>query len=275
MYYLSRILEYSARLPPSMRLPAHVVTLLKSVLKYSLGYSRYAYPDKLPAFLFSPVARPVGPPATKPPSFCDPFNFTNDRSIMVPVEDYWGSMSHKGYSPWRASGAGYVATDSLVPLGSIGQEIYGAGLAFEAALLAPTYGSATAANASDLKSTWQLTKRAVIMRPGGSEAIALWPKVSAAEWAKAKLTAQGGGATKVAAELAYNSSSGQGQVTLALPADAKDGLVELVLWLSLGVEGLEQRPLRVVITVARPPSLKADDGFALTFAPAAPLGEQA
>eukprot|EP01047_Picozoa_sp_COSAG01_P106085 COSAG01_NODE_35230_length_535_cov_0.465596_1_plen_137_part_10 len=59
---------------PSMKLPAHVVEILRTTLKYSLGQMRFAYPDRLPAFLFSPIARPAGPPGTVNGS--DPFNFS-------------------------------------------------------------------------------------------------------------------------------------------------------------------------------------------------------
>ena len=240
LHYLHRILQVSASLPDG--LPKHVVATVKTVIKYALGYSRFAYPDKLPAFALSPIARPAGPPGTKHGE--DFFNFTNDRSISVPVEDYWGSVSHVGSSPWTGDQP-YLPLDALIPLGSIGQEIYGAGMAFEAALLAPVYGSATAAHPADLNTTWQLTRRVLRMAAGSSTAVDIWPPVDAAAAAKGSVVVQGD--ALVHATMRYDAASGCAQVVVALGPGAKAGRLEAVLWASLGA--MPARPLRVVVEV--------------------------
>ena len=85
LYYLHRIIQLSDQLAPSMALPPYVISTLRTVIKFALGYSRFAYPDKLPAYVLSPIARPAGPPGTK--HGVDTFNFTNDGTVAVPVEE--------------------------------------------------------------------------------------------------------------------------------------------------------------------------------------------
>lgn len=245
LHYLHRVLQVSASLPAVAQLPPHTVTIVKSVIRFALGYSRYAYPDKFPAFILSPIARPAGPPGTK--GGVDPFNFTNDRSIAVPVEDYWGSVSHVGSSPWT-SDAPYHALNSLIPLGSIGQEIYGAGLAFEAALLAPIYGSVTAAHPEAFNTTWQLTRRVMSITAGSSGTVKIYPAIDSSAVAKGSVSVQGD--DNVTAQLVFNSSAGCAQIVMGVKKGATPGrLLEVVLWISTGVKGASMRPARVVVEV--------------------------
>ncbi len=245
LHYLHRILQVSASLATVAQLPSHTVRTVKSVIRFALGYSRYSYPDKFPAFILSPIARPAGPPGTK--DGVDPFNFTNDRTIAVPVEDYWGSVSHLGSSPWTGDQP-YHALNSLIPLGSIGQEIYGAGLAFEAALLAPVYGSMTAAHPEAFNATWQLTRRVMSIAAGSSDTVQIYPAIDSSAAAKGSVSVQGD--VHVTAQLAFNSSAGCAQIVVGVETGSKSGgLLEAVLWISTGVEGASIRPARVVVEV--------------------------
>ena len=82
---MHRILEVSAALPPSSQLPVHVTSstsILRSVIRFGLGYSRFAYGDRLPAFTLSPIARPAGPPGTNGSTGLDPFNFTVRLTLL-------------------------------------------------------------------------------------------------------------------------------------------------------------------------------------------------
>ena len=199
----------------------------------------------------------------------------NDFSVAVPIEDYWGSSSHGGYSPWSAPVDGvYKSYASLIPLGSIGQEgehhtllsrphlrglffihtiqnlvaVYGAGLAFEAALLAPVYGSATAARPADFNRTWQLTRRVLHIAAGSSSAVDIWPPVGAEAASKGSVTAQGDDLVRAA--MRFSAASGGAQVVVRLGAGAKAGqLLETVLWVDTGVDGVPVRPSRVLVVV--------------------------
>ena len=113
-----KLLVFSAGLTPEYQLAPHVVGTLELILPFALGQMRYAYPDKIPALMFHTTACPAGP------GTCSTFNFSNDRGVMVPVEDYWGASSHRGYSPFDDPAH---PNDAPITVGHIGQEIYGAG----------------------------------------------------------------------------------------------------------------------------------------------------
>ena len=82
LHNMHRILQVSAALPASSQLPVHVTSILRSVIRFGLGYSRFAYPDRLPAFTLSPIARPAGPPGTNGSTGLDPFNFTVRPALL-------------------------------------------------------------------------------------------------------------------------------------------------------------------------------------------------
>ena len=160
---------------------------------------------------------------------------------------YWGSVSHRGYSPWTGD-TNYKPLDSLIPFGSIGQEIYGAGLAFEAALLAPVYGSETPATPADFSTTWQLTRRVVSMSAGEHVDVDIYPAVNPSTWLQGRVAVQQQ-ATALKATLGFNQTTRRGYVSISVAASAT-GRVEAVLWLSPGGPGgPPMRPMRIVVNV--------------------------
>lgn len=82
----------------------------------------------------------------------------NNKSVMVPVEDL----------VWESHRAQRDEHGALPLVGQVGQEIYGAGLAFDMALLQPRYGAATsivAPTGEDGTATLQLFPRLLRCTP--------------------------------------------------------------------------------------------------------------
>ena len=270
--YLHGLLQLSDTLPPALQLPAHVVSVVRTIITHALSVMRHAYPDKLPSFVMARTACPGGPRS------CASFSFDNNADAMVPVEDYWGSGTHRGYSPWSPVGA--PPHDTAIPFGSIGQEIYGAGAAFDAAILAEVYGSVTTARgAAQLRSsgkaplarriggvrsdnarrfvdstddaigaTRQIHPSFLSVARGGVATFAVHPPLTAGVWASATvelMDATGGGGLR--ASLDYDATSGVGHVVVSVPSSTAPGLVETVVWLS-GLPG-GPRPSRLLLGV--------------------------
>lgn len=149
------------------------------------------------------------------------------------MEDYWGSSTHRGYSPWSPVGA--PPHDTTIPFGSIGQEIYGAGAAFDGALLAPLYITAAAASAprsrllsrssgSDSVSARNKVEGAVsnvaasvqqihppflAVAPGGLADFSVHPPFTAAEWASAMVEIETGkDGVGLGVSLEYDNNTG-------------------------------------------------------------------
>ena len=66
LWYLDKLLRLSATLRPELRLPAHAVEVVRTVLSYGLGNLRQAYPDKVPPVAWAATACPAGPGSCGP-----------------------------------------------------------------------------------------------------------------------------------------------------------------------------------------------------------------
>ena len=245
LHYLHEVLQTAAALPADMQ-PALPVDTIKAVIRFSLGQLRFAYPDKLPSVVLHPLACPAGP------GTCHTFNFTNDFSVAVPIEDYWGGSSHRGYSPFDHSTE--PPLDMIPTFGHIGQEIYGAGAAFDAAILSPIYGAISGCPPPTAANTLQLYPRVTApVKRGASATIRVFPPMSAAQWgdhATCELQSLGG---TLGAQCHFDHAAGAGVVQISTSADTPLGRNEVVVWLhglsDPSIASAGRRPSRIVVMV--------------------------
>ena len=130
--YLTECLELSKG-----HWPTEAVQLFSAVTKHASGVARSAYPDVLPAYALSGVGCPTvfmgNIDCMLHSTNASGNGWLNDRSVMVPVEDL----------VWESHRAEADQHGALPECGQVGQEIYGAGLAFDMALLQDDYGAAS------------------------------------------------------------------------------------------------------------------------------------
>ena len=248
LHYLHELLRTAAALPATMQpaLPIGVVDSIKTVIHFSLGQLRFAYPDKLPGMVLQPLACPAGPGS------CPRFNFSNDFSVAVPIEDYWGGSSHRGFSPFNQPTE--PALDMIPTLGHIGQEIYGAGAAFDAALLSPIYGSTSGCAPPTVANTLQLYPRVTTpVKRGASTTVHVYPPMSAAQWGNnvtCELQSLGGSLT---AQCHFDHDAGVGAIQISTSVCTPLGRNEVVIWIhgiaDPGIVDTGSRPSRIVVMV--------------------------
>jgi hypothetical protein len=120
-----------------MRLMCALPSDFSAVIKYASGVARSSYPDQIPAFAFSRIGCPTvfmgNIDCQLRANNASGNGWYNDPTVMVPVEDL----------VWESHRAQADEHGALPQVGQVGQEIYGAGLAPEMALLQRRYGSAT------------------------------------------------------------------------------------------------------------------------------------
>ena len=168
-------------------------------------------------------------------------------------QDYWGgTVSH------RAEGGELGALGVPLPYGSIGQELTGAGAAFNAAVLSNTYGSIASVGSSSNSSAavvaaqqLQLHPRLIHGSAGANVSFAIYPAMTQAQWANASLHIDG---PPVQSWLLIQrddatTQTAAGSVVVGVPAGAAAGsALELVVWL-LGTAEAVARPSRQVVVV--------------------------
>ncbi len=117
--------------------PTEAIQLFSAVTKHASGVARSAYPDILPDYALSKVGCPTvfmgNIDCTLHSINASGNGWLNDRTVMVPVEDL----------VWESHRAEADQHGALPQCGQVGQEIYGAGLAFDLALLQDEYGAAS------------------------------------------------------------------------------------------------------------------------------------
>lgn len=238
LWYLHQVLELSAALPASMRLPLHFTEMVRDALiPFGLGTLRAAYPDKIPSFVLSPLACPGGPGSCSsygnmsndgplltvlrrlhacPPSSrvgCSLYCITlqglsrcqskitgvihlhlcllffmmflhlslsllQDSLILLPAlvicSLSGGTVSHGSYGELGSLGL-------PLPFGGIGQELTGAGAAFNGELLARIYGSIESIHLVGMQAiaaTVQLHPRLASASPGSNVTFSVHPQLT-------------------------------------------------------------------------------------------------
>jgi hypothetical protein len=148
-----------------------------------------------------------------------------------------------------------------LPYGSIGQELTGAGAAFNAAMLSDIYGSIASAgysssNTSDVAMAaqqLQLHPRLIHGSAGANVSFAIYPAMMQAQWANASLHIDIDGPPVQSWLLVQREDAttqpAVGSVVVGVPPGAAAGsALELVVWL-LGTAETVARPSRQVIVV--------------------------
>jgi hypothetical protein len=158
-----------------------------------------------------------------------------------------------------AEGGELGALGVPLPYGFIGQELTGAGAAFNAAVLSDIYGSiasvgsfpnssAVAAAAQQL----QLHPRLVHGRAGANVSFTIYPAMTQAQWASVSLYING---PPVQSWLRVRrdgptTHTAVGSVVMGVPRGAAAGsTLELVVWLLLATDEAAARPTRQVVVV--------------------------
>lgn len=169
--------------------------------------------------------------------------------LLFSRQDYWGgTVSH------RAEGGELGALGVPLPYGSIGQELTGAGAAFNAAALSDTYGSMASVDSSSNSNdavVRQLHPRLIHGSAGANVSFVIYPEMTQAQWANVSLRINGPPMQSWLLIQPDVSTTQMvvGSVVVGVPVGAAAGsTLELVIWL-LGIDEAAVHPSRQVVVV--------------------------